>query len=194
MSLTTVIAPSVEPVTVAVVKEHLNISSTFTSDDDWIGLHITTARKLIETKSGRQLMDATYNLVLDSFPSEIRVPKPPLQSVSSITYTDTAGDTQTLSSSLYQVDTDSEPARIRSSWGNTFPSTRNEMNAVTVQFVAGYASDYSDTESVPEYFKTCIKMIVGHWFENREFSTPVNLKEVPMAVDSLIWQEKVVKF
>ena len=80
-----------------------------TDDDSLIDALITAARQLVETEQNRQLMPATYELTLDEFPSSsncpIELPRPPLQSVSSITYVDTAGATQTWSSDDYQVDT-----------------------------------------------------------------------------------------
>lgn len=144
MSLYLVTAPTIEPVTVEEAKGTARVD--ITADDGLIYSLIVTARTLAETITGRQMVTATYRQKLDRFPSAaingqlyLELPKPPLQSVSSITYVDTAGDTQTLSSDLYTVDTDSEPGRVILDYGESWPSTRDVAQAVTITFVAGYA-------------------------------------------------------
>ncbi len=68
----------------------------------------------------------------------IRVTRPPLQAVTSITYVDGSGVTQTVDPSTYDVDTDTEPGRIAPSYGNIWPIVRQQLASVQVNFVAGY--------------------------------------------------------
>src|SRR4030067_860491 len=94
-----------------------------------------------EQKKTRNNMSAlitqTWELYLDAFPAwEIRVPKPTLQSITSIVYTDTDGILQTLAGSMYLVDNKSEPGRITPAFGEVWPVTRAQINAVIVRFVA----------------------------------------------------------
>jgi hypothetical protein len=95
---------------------------------------------------------------------EIYLDHAPLVSVDSITYTDVDGTTQTLSPSAYKVDNITEPGRIVPAYGTTWPGTRNEINAVTVQFTCGYGA----AAAVPEPIKSWIKLRVGSMYENRE--------------------------
>jgi len=134
-------------------------------------------------------------LILDEFPPDARnctstidVPVPPLQSVSSITYLDNNGDSQTLAASKYDVDASSEPGRIAPAFGETWPDTRDVNNAVTVTFIAGYTT----AALVPDTIKHAIKMITGHWYENREeVVIGVTSKQLERAVTSLLWSERV---
>jgi len=163
--LATVTAPAEEPITLTEAKAHLRVY--IDDDDTLITAQIAAARQWFEETTYRQLVTATYDLVLDDFPSgacSILVPRAPLQSVTSINYTDSAGDEQTMDSGDYVVSTSREPGEIRLGYSKTWPATRNEPDAVTVRFVAGYG----DESTVPEAIKAAIKLVVGHLYEHRE--------------------------
>ena len=163
---TLVSGPGAEPVTLAEVKEHLRIDDT-DSDDVLTGL-IKTAREYVEKITRRALISQTWDMFLDEWPDEkyIEVRYPPLQSVTSVTYTDSGGTVNTLSTEKYEVDTDSEPGRVTLKYGKSWPSdTLWPNNPIKVRYVAGYGSSGSD---VPQAILTAIKMLVAHRFENRE--------------------------
>src|SRR3990172_4126589 len=112
------------------------------------------------------LADATWKLYLDSFPSIIHVPRPPLDSITSITYIDTGGTSQTLASSQYTVITEDQyDPQVREAYGLTWPSTRSQPNAVTVTFKSGYGANTTD---VPEHLRQSILLLVGDLFALRE--------------------------
>ncbi len=138
-ALVQILAPVAEPVSVS--EGRLHVRQTIEDDDDIIMAMITVAREQVETLTRRALVVQRWKLVLDAFPGvDIVVPKPPLVSVVSITYTDTDGVQQTLASTKYQVDTASEPARIVPAYGEVWPTTRSDLNAVEITFLAGYAA------------------------------------------------------
>jgi hypothetical protein len=84
----------------------------------------------------------------------IHVPLPPLQSVTSVTYTDDAGDSQTLSTSLYRVlNQGFGKAMVVPVYGEIWPTTRDEPQTVTVRFVAGY-------DTVPEAIQNALLLLV----------------------------------
>ena len=88
------VAPAFEPVTLAEAKLWLRIDH---SDEDSLVLELVkSARREVERFCGRQLINSTRIWRLDRFPSSgvIRLDRPPLSSVSSITYVDTAGASQ----------------------------------------------------------------------------------------------------
>ncbi len=184
------VEPATEPITLAEARAHLRVDDT--TENDYITALITVAREHVESLTDRQLITATYALRLDDFPRRscdiIRPPRPRLIAVSSITYVDTAGDTQTLAAADYQVDAVSEPCRILPAYGLTWPSTRSQLNAVTITYTAGYGA----AAVVPKAIKQAILMLVAHWFENRE---PVVVgtitSEVPMTVKALLGPYRV---
>ena len=103
-SLTETVAPVAEPVTTAEAKLYMRVDHA--DEDAKIDTMVSAARQYIERVTRRALVNTTFELKLDAFPTEIRPPRSPLSSVSSITYVDTDGATQPLSASVYSVDTD----------------------------------------------------------------------------------------
>src|SRR5262245_62028604 len=152
MALSLVTPPAVEPVTLADLKAHLRIT---TSDEDaLLTSYLRAARQYIDGKDGiwnRALITQTWDWTLDAFPTSsaesLRVPLPPLQSVTSVQYLDVNGVTQTWPSANYTIDTKTEPGWIAPAFGQSYPAALIAFNAVTVRFVAGYGPTGAD---VPE--------------------------------------------
>lgn len=145
-------APAYEPISLASAKAWLRVDST--TEDALIGSLIVAARAVVEQITNRALVTQTWDWRLADFPSdedELRVPKPPLASVSSITYIDDAGTTQTWSTDDYDVSTPAGDAcqmgRVKLAYGETWPDTRSDLDAITVRFVAGYAVETSKSVS-----------------------------------------------
>lgn len=116
-------------------------TTTNTTLDPLLERFIKTARLMAEQKTRRALITQTLDLYLDSFPAwEITLPRPTLQSITSIEYTDDNGVLQTLNSSLYLVDTKTEPARVTPAFGEVWPTTRWQTNAVHIRYVTGYGA------------------------------------------------------
>lgn len=137
--------------------------ATNTTSDPLIALFITAARQHAETMLKRKIITQTLDLHLDAFPCwEIRLM--PLQSVTSITYVDTDGVTQTLASDQYLVDTKTDIARITPAYGLVWPIPRWQHNAVTVRFVAGYGL----APAVPECIKHWMMMRVKTMWDGRD--------------------------
>ena len=178
--------PDVEPVTTAQAKTHARVD---TSDDDtYIGTLITAARRYCEQYTRRTFVTTTYEWTLRSLPAgELVVPRPPLQSVSSIKYIDTDGNEQTWSSDDYQVSTAGVVGRIKPAYSETWPSYRGyDYDAVTVTFVAGYGDAAAD---VPQEIVHAIKFLVAHWYEHREpVLVGTSITSIPLTVKNLLLQ------
>lgn len=125
----------------------------------------------------RTFLTTTYTMKMDSFPCHdtILLPTAPLQSVSSITYVDSSGSSQTLSTDVYTVDTNREPPRITLKYNQVWPDTRGVANDVTITFVAGYTT----AASVPYACKLLIMQLAGDYYENRQ---PTDANKVDMTV------------
>jgi len=136
--------------------------STNTTTDPLLAMLIAAARGAAETITRRALITQTWDLVLDCFPYwEMSIPLPTLQSVTTITYIDANGATQTLAADQYLVDTKSEPARITPAYGLVWPSTRYQTNAVTVRFVAGYGTASAVPQAIKNWMLIRIKQMYG---------------------------------
>ena len=199
MSLKQTVAPTTEPITAAEAKLHLRVD--IGDDDALIDTLIVAARDQAEVFTGRQLITATWVYKIDRFPnpnmrprggswvSEIRLPRPPLITVGSITYLDGDAALQTLSTDVYAVDVATEPGRVTLKWNQSWPATQDIQDAVTVTFNAGYGT----ATAVPSDIKAAIKMLVGNLYENREATTDISLAAVPMAVESLLWGRRILE-
>jgi uncharacterized phiE125 gp8 family phage protein len=177
------------PVSVETLKLHAHIDGN--AEDGLLDTYIKAATRMAERKLDRSIITKTMRLSLDSFPPATRhnqqaaiyVPRPPLQSISSIGYVQAVdGTTTTMASSDYQVDIYSEPGRITPRWGDVWPTARDQQNAVTIQYVAGYGQ----ASSVPANLQTYILSVAAYYYRVRE---PVNIgnitAELPL-FDSLL--------
>lgn len=167
-------------------KLHLRVD---VSDDDMlIDAFVSAATAHAEQYMRRALISRTYRYWLDGWPSDgvIWLPMPPLRSVSSITYYDEDDADYTLATSEYYVDAVSMPGRVMLRRDGSWPSvTLRVANGVAVLFEAGYGTAASD---VPEDVRNAIRLLVGHFYENREavVSTGAVPKELPFAVRALL--------
>jgi uncharacterized phiE125 gp8 family phage protein len=177
------VEPAVELVSTAEAKAHLRVDHS--EDDTYIGSLITAAREHIEETTARALVTQTWTWKLDRFPGDgvILLPRPPLQSVTSITYIDGDGAEQTLAASLYDVHTDELPGRISRAFDATWPITRRQPNAVTGTYVAGYGDLGSDT---PEAIRHAALLIIGDLYRNREERITGTIVARLRAVDQLL--------
>lgn len=199
-SRTRTVAPTLEPVTLAELRAHARIDTAQTDDDATLTANITAAIEHIERLCGIAMMTQTWKFYLDAFPSDdqpLYVPRPPLQSVTSIQYIDENGVTQTLSSSDYKLDTAKDPGswpnRVALAYNETWPSTREETNAVTITAVCGFAT----VAEVPSALKRAIMMLALYWYEHRaaaEFLQGAEVKHIPYAIQSLVSDFRVRRF
>lgn len=98
------------------------------------------------------LVTQTWTIKLSHFPDEgIPLPAGPVQSVTSVTYTDTNGDSQVLASSAYTVVGigDRTGGKIVPAYSTSWPSTRDVPEAVTVAFVAGVGTASAAAAAYP---------------------------------------------
>lgn len=172
-----------EPITVAEAKTHLRVDGA--SEDIYIGALITAAREYVERVTGRALGTQTWDVWFDDFADEMELPRPPLASVTSITYTDVDGNSQTATGSLYTVDTAQVPGRVYLAYNQTWPSTQSIRKAVKIRYVAG-------SSTPPKTLEQAMLLLVATWYENREsVIVGTNAMTIPHAVDMLLAPYKV---
>lgn len=171
MTVVTVVKPTVEPVSVDDVKQHSRIDTN--DDNAYLFNLIQSATNFVEDYTRRYLITRTIDYKFDGGLRNIEIPGGNLQSVTSVTYIDTAGSEQTLSTSVYDVDTDSQPGRIVLAYGQSWPSTRDKIHNVTVRAVVGYGS----VKDIPKGIRGFILALVDHLYEHRTTVTELNLSE-----------------
>ena len=167
MATRLITAPATEPITTAEAKAHLRVTSS--AEDTLIDALVKAVRMTAEHDLQRALITQVWEVTLDAFPLEIELPYPPTISVDFVKYLEpVAGVLTTLSSAAYSLDAKSEPGWIVPAFDYDWPDTLDAINAVTVQYQAGYGA----AAAVPQAIKQWMLLMVGHYFENREASMP----------------------
>lgn len=156
---------STEPVTVDEIRKQLRIDHG--EDDRDIADMISEARAYCETVklNDVSLIDATCVDYLDGFGDDIELRWSPVDSITSITYVDTAGATQTLATSVYELGTRNGLGVVRLKYSQNWPSTRGHEDVVTITYTAGYGTAASD---VPLGIRRWIKARASWLYENRD--------------------------
>ena len=118
------------------------------------------------------------------FPVVLELSASPFRSVTEVTYNDENGDEQTLASDNYITYDYLNPTKIGIAYGKTWPSTRSEPQAVTVEYTVGY----DDASEVPGAIKAAMLLIIGHLYENRQDT----VKKLPTQAENLLWKYRVI--
>ncbi|MDX2027696.1 MAG: head-tail connector protein [Alphaproteobacteria bacterium] len=182
--------PAVEPVELIAARVHGRIDTD--ADDALISLLIIAARQWVEAYTGRALITQTWQLWLDNWPSSgegVTLPRPPLASVSNITFYDESDAGTVWAAANYFVDTIREPGRVVLRSSAAYPTPSRAANGMKIEYVAGYGASGS---AVPEQIKTAIRQLVAHWYEHRgeaSMATPsrsASVLPVPMVIQALL--------
>lgn len=159
--------PAQEPVPLEEAKAEMRITAP--DDDASISRRIRDARRYMERFTQRALITQTAIWKISDFPDRLdavlELPGGKVQSVTSITYVDTAGATQTWGASNYDVDTAYEPGRIALAYNQEWPIVREWNLPITITYTVGYGDDPGD---VPSELRTAIIRIAAELIENRE--------------------------
>ena len=169
MPLTYETEPLTTPIDLDELKTHLRIGNSTTYDS-----YLTLCIKALAEESGvnnilqwafkRQLIEATLVFTLKDFHRKLELPRPPLQSVTSVEYRDTDGVWTSVDAQNYEVNIDAEPGFVRFSDDFAFPSLfSDEEYPVRVTYVAGYAT----SNDVPANIRLWAYNVIGDIWQNR---------------------------
>lgn len=163
MSLRLITAPADEPVTLADARLHLRVDDT--DEDALIASLISAARARVEWYTGRALITQSWVLWCDRWPVSgiIEIPLAPLIRVQSLTLYGTDDSPLLMNGVQYRVDTVSAPGRVQMKGGFTPPVALRSLNAVALEFDAGYG----DAAAVPAAFRQAILCIIADLYQHR---------------------------
>jgi uncharacterized phiE125 gp8 family phage protein len=206
VKIAVVTAATTEPVTVDDLMQHSRIDGD--SEYDLLTRLIKTARQYFENNARLTLITSTFDAFYDGFNhayshnfhctvfypsnSALVLPKRPVQSVTSLSYVDANGQTQTLTQGTdFVVDTHDTFATLSPATGKTWPQTlAYSKNTVTVRFVAGIGN----AAAVPDEYKTAILTHAGHLYDQREAAVVGQTVNVmPYSYQAIMDQAKTVE-
>lgn len=156
-------APGFEPVTLAQAKAQLRIAVANTDHDDYLTRLIQHSRELVEHDTSLIVATGTFSVTARNFPKTdwIELPLRPVTAITSVTYKDTAGASQTFDAANYSLSNAHAMPRVLLTYNVSWPTTRGYEDDVTITFVAGHAS----ASVVPEVIKQAVLLEIMRQFE-----------------------------
>ena len=177
--------PPVEtPITLADVKNHCRVDDS--GDDDMLltGLILAATSHLDGWVGvlGRCLVTQDWKREFDCW-AVFELPLEPVQSITSITYFDSAGVVQTVDASVYELQVRATRSVVGCRANQSWPRADFAKGPVTVVWRAGYGGRID----VPYAIKQAMLLLIGHWYEHREAAIVGTIAaELPIAVAALI--------
>lgn len=160
----------------AVRDDHLRAPNG-TAEDDYIAGLMATSLRMAERVTNRSLLPTSWRQVMDRFPYEIVLQRPPLMTVTSIVYVDPDGVEQTLAGGSPEAFWVSAPlgpkapkGRLRPLYGTSWPATRCQPDAVRVTFTGGYPLGADGIADIPEDITHGRLLVIGELYKQRSES------------------------
>lgn len=180
------VGPTSEPLTAEDVRQHTRIRQT--EEDPLFEKYITSAREQIEAMYDRTFFTTTWKAYWDRFETPLILPRPPYQSpLTSLTYVDEDGNTQTLTENTdFVVDSKSLHAMLKPAEGLSWPSAveGDGYNAVIATYVGGYSTVATIPASMVQAVRLAVELLAERYgaYDERQ------LHEVPFNnIDSLMY-------
>lgn len=182
MSIKVITGPAEEPITLADAKLHLRIDGA--AEDAYVTSLLKAARQTVEIETSRVLVSQTLVQTFDGYTpgKPLTLLRAPVASIVSVQHVGGDGATVTLDAERYLAAL-GEPALLHPAYGVSWPIARGQPGAVSVTYVAGYGN----AAAVPELAKAAIRLLLGHWYENREAVIVGTIaSELPRGASSII--------
>ncbi len=173
---TITVAAVAEPITLAEAKDQCHVDGS--ADDTRLTALIKAARAYVESYTGCAIIARTITVKCDGFTDFAAFPIVPLASVSSVSYVDSAGATQTLSTDVYEVRSDGLTASLVLKNGQSWPATQTGAR-ITVTAIVG---DSAAGEAV----KHAMLLLIEQWYDHRSGISDKPMTEMPHAVTALL--------
>lgn len=171
MFLRQITPPAIEPVTLEEAKQHLRVDGN--EEDSLIAALITAARQKAEDYTRRAFITQTWELALDSACGVLHLPRPPVQTVETVTV-----DGEVITPEKYAL------------VGTEYLHVKMPLNAVTpggvvIRYKAGYGDAPTD---MPQAIRQAIMMLVAHLYEHRGDEA----EEIPAMIKILLQPFRVM--
>ena len=155
-----------EVFTLAQAKAYIVLATGFTADDTMVSELLEEAIGILEERGKVILQGATvynkrYGWSVSGW-EDVDFGTQALNTISSITYTDTDGDPQTLAATEYYLDTTrTQPRLVYLDYAN-LPECK-DGTVVTINMTAGYAT----AAEVPTGWRHILRRMVSEYYEHR---------------------------
>lgn len=169
-------------ITLAEAKKNCKIPASETEEDTLLQEFVDSATDQIENYTDRIFVDREATIKMEAWENKIELPVSPVRSVTSVTYVDQTGVTQTATAGTHyavvQYD-DKYRTKIIFKY-SSFPNlqdTKTEPFPITITVQCGYLKS-----AMPKAIKRAALMLVGYMESHRE-DMPTT---IPRSVDSVL--------
>lgn len=186
MTLTLLVPPAAEPVSLADIKAFLKIGHD--DEDALLAALVAAARLHVEAAIRRVLVAQGWRLTLDAWPpgGVVEIPLGPVAEITAVAVRGADGAPVALDPAAWTAQTAGIPARLVV---RDAPAPGLPLGGILVDYTAGWG----DPEDVPAPLVQAVRLIAAHWYETREpvaFGAPAN--RVPDTVTALIAPYRVM--
>lgn len=177
-----VVTPPTElPISLALVKQHLRLDPTDTSQDDYLTLLIKSSSGFFEKYTNRILINTQFETFFDYFVRSFELARSKLVSLDSFTYL--VGGVQTaVVPAIYYNTFERNYSRIIINEWSDFPTNKDDQfQSIQVQFTAGFGATSDD---MPDDIQLALLNHVAAMYESRgdcDLCDCSNLQALPVA-------------
>lgn len=168
-------------------RAHLGFEEGENADDQKVLDLIAGVVSTLDSQLGLVIDQAPRSWIFDRFEDLFILPGLPVVPESVVvSYLDSSGSSQVVAG--VRVVSTGKFTRILPAIGSTWPAPADAAGVVTVSATVGYVAEDVAAESsdgVPADLKTVGKLLIGHWFENRE-AVGQKVEAMPMGVQMLL--------
>lgn len=175
--------PTTEPITTEQARTYLRLDADVWEVEASLALEmVAAAREYCENYCDRAFAEQQWRVDMDQL-CELTLPGGVIQSVDSITYTDSEGAEQTVPVSVYTV---SHKGRLRLNNDQSWPDHTPGPESVSIVYTVG-------VDSIPNDVVQAMRMLMAHYFEERRTDVVgASAQELPMGVNSLLWPYRMI--
>lgn len=174
MFRSTVIEAPGDVISLAAIKQHLNVEHT--ADDALIANYLKAAVSFVENYTNRKLGTQTVRIALDRFPTgRILLPFGKITAVKKVVYADSPTTTATLYGPTgdtpgtdYQESLlDDSNSFLAPAYGSSWPSVTGVVDAVQIDYVCGFGTDGDSPPTLPEELLSAVRVMTADLYERR---------------------------
>lgn len=184
MPLILLTAPAEEPLSLSDAKLFLRIDH---DDEDILVAHlVSAARAHVEKMSGYRLMMQTWRLVLDAWPDDgiITLPLTPVREITEARLRARDGSAVMLDTGSWLLDSATRRIHVAETCAVLRP-----FAGIEIDIVFGHET----ADDVPTALVQAMRLLVGHWYENRAGTDKGAERLVPLAASALVTSERVMR-
>lgn len=185
MALSRNTAPAIQPVDLDDIKRH--VRRAFSTDDDTaLQAYLDAAVAFLDGRDGRLgrcMINQIWLFDVEEWCPEVALPFPDVSAVT-VRYFDADDVEQTVAPDQYLLSGGTAPS-IRFVSGFAAPALAiDRIRPIVIEMTVGFGAT---ADNVPAPLRHAIRMLVGHWFVNREaVAEGAAPGEVPLGFDALI--------